>query len=156
MSSSSSSLLVLLVGIILPLFVARCFFRMPPQARLKRAMVGCCLCLSAALFVIIHRPAIVDDCVAGRRPPAAGASRRSCVLFCRRPAPSSIFGRGRPRFRHRRRGRQCVFDIPVPAVPGILPLSTSSILVTHSHKSLHRSHRTTHSWHSQNFHCQWE
>jgi len=39
-------------------------------------------------------------------------------------------------------------------VPGILPLSTSSILVTH--KSLHSSHRTTHSWHSRNFHCQWE
>ncbi len=33
-------------------------------------MVGCCLLLSTALFVIACRPAIVDDCVAGCRPPA--------------------------------------------------------------------------------------
>jgi len=50
-------------------------------------------------------------------------------------------------------GGGAVIDIPVP---GILPLSTSSILVTRSHESLHCSHRTTHSWHSRNFHCQWE
>ncbi len=48
---------------------------------------------------------------------------------------------------------EVLLDIPVP---GILPLSTSSILVTHSHESLHCSHRTTHYWHSRNFHCQWE
>jgi len=69
----------LLVGIVLPLFVARCSFRRPPLARLQRALVGCCLLLSAALFVVARCPAIIDDCVADRRPPAAGASRCSCV-----------------------------------------------------------------------------
>ena len=67
------------MGIILPLFIARCSFRRPPLARLQRAMVGCCLRLSAALFVVARRPAIVDDCVAGRWPPATDASRPSCV-----------------------------------------------------------------------------
>ena len=33
----------LLVGIVLPLFVARCSFRRPPLTRLQRTMVGCCL-----------------------------------------------------------------------------------------------------------------
>ena len=42
----------LLVGIVLPLFVARCSFRRPPPARLRRTMVGCCLVLSTALFVV--------------------------------------------------------------------------------------------------------
>ena len=70
MSSSSISLLVLLVGIALPLFVARCSFRRPPLACLQCAMFGCCLCLSAALFVIAHRPVIINDCVASRQPPA--------------------------------------------------------------------------------------
>ena len=36
----------------------------PPQY----AMVGCCLRLSAALFVVAHRPVIANDCVTGRRP----------------------------------------------------------------------------------------
>ena len=69
----------LLVGIVFTLFVARCSFCRLPLARLQRAMVGCCLLLSAALFVIACCPAIIDDCVAGRQPPAAGASRCSCV-----------------------------------------------------------------------------
>ena len=71
MLSSSSSLLVLLVGIVLPLFVARCSsFCRPPLAHLQRPMVGCCLLLSAALSVVAHCPAIIDDCVVGRRLPA--------------------------------------------------------------------------------------
>ncbi len=60
----------LLVGIVLPLLVAHCSFRRPPLARLQRAIVGCCLLLSAALFVVARCPAIIDDCVAGCRPPA--------------------------------------------------------------------------------------
>jgi hypothetical protein len=69
----------LLGGIVLPLFVDCCSFHKPPLTRLQRAMVGCCLLLSAALFVVARCPAIIDDCVADRRPPAAGASRCSCV-----------------------------------------------------------------------------
>jgi len=69
LSSSSSSLLILLVGIVLPLFVARYSFHRPTLARLQCAMVGCCLRLSATLFVFTHHPAIVDDSVSGRRPP---------------------------------------------------------------------------------------
>jgi hypothetical protein len=68
-AQSSSSLLVLLDGIVLPLFIARCSFHRPTLAHL-RAMVSCCLHLSAALFVFVHHPAIVDDSVSGRRPPA--------------------------------------------------------------------------------------
>jgi hypothetical protein len=60
----------LLVGIVLPLFVARCSFRRPPLTCLQRTMVGCCLLLSAALFVIVRCSAIIDYCVAGRWPPA--------------------------------------------------------------------------------------
>jgi len=89
MFSSSSSLLVLLVGIILPLFVAHCSFHRLPLASLQCAMVGRCLHLSTALFVIACRPAIINDCVAGRRPLAAGASRRSCVAGGRRLCRSS-------------------------------------------------------------------
>jgi hypothetical protein len=33
----------LLVGIVLPLFIARCSFRRPPLAYFQRTMVGCCL-----------------------------------------------------------------------------------------------------------------
>jgi hypothetical protein len=51
----------ILIGITLPLFVACCSFRRLPLARIQCAMVGCCLLLSTALFVIAHRPAIVDD-----------------------------------------------------------------------------------------------
>ena len=48
---------------VLPLFVARCSFRRPPLARLQRAVVGCWLLLSTALFVVVvaRRPTIVDD-----------------------------------------------------------------------------------------------
>jgi len=60
----------LLGGIVLPLFVDCCSFHKPPLTRLQRAMVGCCLLLSAALFVVARCPAIIDDCVTGRRPPA--------------------------------------------------------------------------------------
>ena len=69
-AQSSSSLLVLLDGIVLPLFIARCSFHRPTHAHLQCAMVSCCLHLSAALFVFVHHPAIVDDSVSGRRPPA--------------------------------------------------------------------------------------
>jgi hypothetical protein len=58
LSSSSSSLLALYVGNVIPLFVPRCSFRRPPLTCLQCATVGCCLRLSAVLFV----------CVAGRRP----------------------------------------------------------------------------------------
>ena len=77
----------LLVGIILPLFVARCSFCRPLLARLQHIMVGCCLLLSAVPLVVPHRPAIVDDCVAGRLPPLI-----LFLLWCRRPAPSLLFG----------------------------------------------------------------
>ena len=70
LSSSLSSLHVLLVDIVLPLFVTHCSFRRPTLARRQCAMFGCCLHLSAVLFVDAHRPAIADDCVVGRRPPA--------------------------------------------------------------------------------------
>jgi len=58
----------LLVGIVLPLFVAHFSFRRPPLARLQRAIIVCCLLLYAALFVVAHCPVIIDDCVAGRWP----------------------------------------------------------------------------------------
>ncbi len=70
LSSSSSSLLVLLDGIVLPLFIACCSFHRPTLARLQCAMVSCCWHLSSALFVFVHCPAIVDDSVTSRRPQA--------------------------------------------------------------------------------------
>ena len=56
-------------------------------------MVGCCLLLSTALFVVAHRPVIVDDCVAANLvaivSPVASTfvtlqSRRSRPHCCRR------------------------------------------------------------------------
>ena len=81
-----------------PFFVACCSFRRPLLACLQSAMVGCCLLLSTALFVVACHPAIVDNCVAGRRPPAAG--RRLISLLALRSR------RGRSLCRHhgRRRG----------------------------------------------------
>ena len=43
--------------------------------------------LSAVPLVVPHRPAIVDDCVAGRLLPLI-----LFLLCCRRPAPSLLFG----------------------------------------------------------------
>ncbi len=88
---------VLFIGIILPLFVARCSFRRPPLTHIQCTMVGCCLLLSTALFVIARRPATVDDCVAGHRLIAL-VSRAFVALW-------SLRGR---RHRHRHtRGRRC-------------------------------------------------
>ena len=55
----------LLIGIVLPLFATRCAFCRPLLTHHQCAMVGCCLLLSTALFVITHCPAIIDDCIAG-------------------------------------------------------------------------------------------
>ena len=50
-------------------FIVPCSFCRPPIACLQRAMVCCCLRLSAALFVVACQSAIVNDCVVGHRPP---------------------------------------------------------------------------------------
>ena len=74
-------------------------FRRPLLARgLQRAMVCCCLLLSAALFAVAYFPAIVS--------PATGRRRILSLLCHWRPVPSLLFGRGRPRPRCCRRGQR--------------------------------------------------
>ena len=76
----SGAILFLIVVAILLLFARPLCRHCPSPFRCPlRAMVGCWLLLSTALFVVARHPAIIDDCVTGRPPPAAHSSCCSCV-----------------------------------------------------------------------------
>jgi hypothetical protein len=90
----------LLVGIVLPLFVARCSFRRPPLARFQRTMIGCCLLRSRSLSCcggVVARARPVDLCpqqILTPAPPPPPPRVRHCPTASGRhhpllPPPSS-------------------------------------------------------------------
>ena len=103
----SGAILFLIVVVILLLFARPpCRHCPSPFRRPLCAMVGCCLLLSTALFVVARHPAIIDDCVTGRPPPAARASR--CSVSPSASTFVALWSRcGCPCRRRRRPGRRC-------------------------------------------------